>query len=145
MSENNLSILVLRVGIALVYLWFGVQQLLNPQTWVYYIPEWATNLTGLSASQLVFTNAIAELVLGGFLLLGIFTRLCALILAIHLAIITYEVGWNETGVRDFGLTLATLAIALTPSHPHSIDSKYLAFLKNKFPGFNKAMGGHDKH
>lgn len=141
MSSQNLSTLVLRIGIASVYLWFGIQQFFYVDDWIGYLPEWTSKISFLTQTQFIYANATLEVVLGTFLLVGFFTRISAFILAIHLAAITYDVGFTAVGVRDFGLTLATLAIALSPFHANSIDSKYLHFLEDKFPGFNKKSDG----
>jgi hypothetical protein len=42
--------------------------------------------------------------------MGIWTRWAALLLALHLAVITFDIGLSAIGVRDFGLTVATLAL-----------------------------------
>lgn len=145
MSSQNLSTLVLRIGIASVYLWFGIQQFLHVDEWTGYLPEWTNKITFLTQSQFIYVNATMEIILVTFLLIGFFTRISAFILAIHLAIITYEMGFTAVGVRDFGLTMATLAIALAPVSTHSIDAKYMAFLKNKFPGFGSESPHSPKH
>ncbi len=54
---------------------------------------------------------------------GLLTRIAAFILALHLAIITIELGYGETAVRDFGLTFATLSIALGGPDQWSLDQK----------------------
>lgn len=112
MSNTRIGIIVLRLGLAAVFIWFGSSQLLSPSEWVGWVPKWAENLSRLSAEKIVFINGIFELVLGLLLVLGFKVRLAASFLALHLAVITFDIGWNEIGVRDFGLTLSTLALAI---------------------------------
>ena len=57
-------------------------------------------------------NGTLEIVLGSLLLLGLFTRLCAFILALHLGGIMISLGYNDIAIRDFGLSLATFAVFL---------------------------------
>jgi uncharacterized membrane protein YphA (DoxX/SURF4 family) len=106
------SATVLRYGMVIVFLWFGTQQLLHTETWTAYIPESATNLTGISALSLVYINAIFEIIFGLLLLIGWQTRIVALLLALHLFNIAYVVGYGEIAVRDVGLAIATLAICM---------------------------------
>ncbi len=115
---------ILRIGMSLVFLWFGTQQLINPEPWTSLIPEFVTTTSGLSASTLVTFNGAFEVVFGIALLLGIFTSLSALLLGLHLISITATVGYNAIGVRDFGLAIATLVIALWGSNAHSISSLF---------------------
>ena len=104
--------LVLRAGIALVFLWFGYQQITDPSAWVGMIPEWYTSTFNLSAQTLVLINGWFEIVFGALLLLGFKTKLVSFLLTLHMFHITYTVGYNGIGVRDFGLAMATLSIFL---------------------------------
>lgn len=101
---------VLRIGMSLVFLWFGISQLIDPTNYIGYLPEFLFNSS--FAHSFVIGNGIFEIIAGLLLLLGFFVRPIALLLALHLAVITFELGYGEVAVRDFGLTLATLSIAL---------------------------------
>lgn len=122
-SFRNAAPAVVRIGIALVFLWFGTQQLLDASAWTRLIPEWIVHMSGLSAVSLVHFNGAFETIFGLALLVGYQTRIVALLLALHLAGITLDVGYNGVGVRDFGLTLAAVAIFLYGSDMLSLDNK----------------------
>lgn len=107
--------LVLRIGLAIVILWFGVQQLLHPDSWVLWVPEWAA-FSGMEPVTIVYLNGFFELVAGLMLLIGFYARIAAFGLFLHLCIIVFDIGLNPTGVRDFGLAVALLAIALREEH-----------------------------
>jgi uncharacterized membrane protein YphA (DoxX/SURF4 family) len=113
--------IVLRIGIALVFLWFGVQQIINPSIWVGYIPESLVGIFSLSALKLVYLNGLFEIVFASALLLGYFTKFAALLLALHMLDITYVVGFDAVGVRDFGLAIATVAIFMFGVDRFSLD------------------------
>ncbi len=113
---------VLRVGIALVIIWFGLEQMKDFEAWSGIIPSWATSLTGLSAVTIVKINAWSEVVFGLAHLLGIYTRITGLILTLHMATITFIVGYNPTGVRDFGVTIGALASFMHGVSPLSLDA-----------------------
>ena len=104
---------VLRIGMAIVILWFSTQQFINSSYWTAYVPDSIVSLTGLSAVALVHVNAVFELVFGVMLLFGIYVRLSALLLALHLFDIMYVVGYSEIGMRDFGLAVATLSVFMS--------------------------------
>lgn len=111
-NMRSLSPIILRIGIALVFLWFGTQQLTNAAAWTRLIPEFIISMSGLSATTLVHFNGAFEIVFGIALLIGFFTRITSFLLALHLLSITFTVGYGPIGVRDFGLSMATIAIFL---------------------------------
>lgn len=113
--------LVLRLGLAIVFLWFGLSQLVDGINWVSWVPEWAVNLLHLPPAMIVLANGLFEVVAGALLAFNIWTRWVALILALHLVIITIEIGATAIGVRDFGLTAATFALALLAQKPRDFS------------------------
>lgn len=133
---NEVAPAVLRVGIALVFLWFGFTQLGSTTMWEPIIPASIVNLTGLSASTLVLFNGAFEVVFGLCLLFGFFTHISALLLALHMVSITFTVGYNPIGVRDFGLSMAAIALFLFGPHRYSIDH----WLCTQYPPQNSQNG-----
>ncbi|MGV8141380.1 MAG: hypothetical protein ACP5OA_04745, partial [Candidatus Woesearchaeota archaeon] len=57
-------------------------------------------------------NVLFEIILGVMLLLGVFTRISALLLGLHLVMISISLGYGATAIRDWGLSIATLSIAM---------------------------------
>ena len=112
MSRMQIGINILRFGLSAVFLWFGFSQLLDGINWVYLVPDWAVNTLNLPPAMLVLGNGLAEVILGTLLAMGIWTRIVALLLGLHLALITLTLGISPTGVRDFGLVLSTFALAV---------------------------------
>lgn len=114
--------IVLRIGIALVFLWFGFQQLWHPDSWTSFIPNIALSLSGLTAQTLVLLNGSFEVVFSLALIAGFNTQVAALLLALHMFDIAYVVGYDAIGVRDFGLAIATLSVALAGADNWSLDT-----------------------
>ena len=114
---------ILRVGLSLVVIWFGFSQLTSPSEWTNLVPSYATNLTTLSAHTLVLMNGIFEILFGLTLFLGLYTRVVAGILTLHLVHILFTVGYNPIGVRDFGLAVAMLLCFLHGPDAWSLDTK----------------------
>lgn len=117
MKMKSSAPVVLRIGIALVFLWFGAQQLTNVGAWTRLIPESIISMSDLTATTLVHFNGAFEVVFGLVLLVGFFTRITSFLLALHMLSIMFTVGYGPIGVRDFGLSMATIAIFL-----HGADS-----------------------
>lgn len=104
------AILILRYGLGLTILWFGLNQLLDGANWVGWVPAWTASL-GLAPASVVFLNGLFETVLAACLLFGFRVRVASALLFIHMLLIIMDIGLNEIGVRDFGLASALLALA----------------------------------
>ncbi len=122
---------LLRVGLALVFLWFGFDQLVNTSSWLRLIPDVVISLSHLSATTLVHFNGSFEIIFGLALLAGFFTRTVALLLALHLMDIIFVVGLTSIGVRDFGLMIAAFSIFLHGADALSIDMLYFHRAQNR--------------
>lgn len=114
---------VLRLGLAAVYIWFGTSQIINPDAWTGLVPSWATDVLSASSFTVVQMNGWFEVAAGALLAFGIFVQPVAAILFIHLLIIAFRLGLNPVGIRDFGLSFATLALALFGEDEYCFSSK----------------------
>ncbi len=106
------ALLVLRLAFVIVFGWFGTQQLLHPGDWIGLIPAGVVSATSLSAATLVLVNGGAELLGALLLLLGWWLPLVATLGALHVFSIVVVVGFSAVGIRDIGLALALVALAL---------------------------------
>jgi uncharacterized membrane protein YphA (DoxX/SURF4 family) len=127
MTRQDIGIHVLRLGLAGVFLYFGLSQLTDASSWTTLVPAWATGPLNLEPSTIVLANGTMEVVLGLLLAMRIWVRPIALILALHLIPIALGFGISATGVRDFGLSVATFALSLI--HPGSL----IPFKRNSSP------------
>ena len=121
-NSERFALPVLRAGLVALFLWFGLSQVLSPSDWIAWVPQW-TESFGLSATTVVLLNGLFEVVLGALLAIGFYTRIAALLLSLHLAVIAYEIGYNDIGVRDFVLAVATLSLALFSPDQFSLDKR----------------------
>ena len=115
--------LVLRLGLAAVVAWFGTSQLVNPNSWVNVVPAWAADISGLSKLTIIHLNGWFEIITALLLALGVCVRWVALVLSVHLFVITIGFGASATGVRDFGLSMALLSIFFAGQDKHCFDYK----------------------
>lgn len=123
LSEDNLiniSKLLLRYGMATVFLWFGFSQLHNPSSWTAFLPSWVSMIP-ISENNFVQLNGLFEVVAATLLLIGGYVRIAAFLLALHLLGIALSIGITSTGVRDFGLTIASFALAGLGAGKFSVD------------------------
>jgi uncharacterized membrane protein YphA (DoxX/SURF4 family) len=110
---NNLSVRILRYSFFVLFLWFGLQQITDPGTWISFLPNW-TGYLPIPANMLIQINGWFEVVASVFLLTGVFTKFITAILSLHLLAIATEAG-GAIGMRD--LILAMMGLALTVSQP----------------------------
>lgn len=107
---SYLAPLILRLGLGAVVVWFGASQLIDPASWLFYVPSWTQSL-GLAAQTVIVLNGLLEVSLGSLMTLGVLTRFAALIFFCHMIIIVLELGLTAIGVRDIGLSAGLLALA----------------------------------
>jgi uncharacterized membrane protein YphA (DoxX/SURF4 family) len=110
MAQQQLGYTVLRLGLAGMFLWFGFSQLFDGVNWVGWVPTWAVTILHLPPAMIVLMNGSLEVIGGSLLALNLFTRWAALLLGLHLLVIAFEIGFNDIGIRDFGLAAATFAL-----------------------------------
>lgn len=114
---------IARIALSLVFLYFGVSQLRDPSSFVGWLPA-EVALLPISGVKFVLLNGVFEVFFGTLLLLGVYTRLSAALLGLHLLGIAASMGVSQTGVRDFGLALATIAVALHGPDRYGIDRRF---------------------
>ena len=123
MNSRDLATVILRLSLALVFLYFGISQLNDPGAWSGFVPDFF-KVSGISGNNVVLLNGFVEIVLGGFLLIGLYVRISALLLSLHLFGIAFSIGFNPLGIRDFGLAFATLALYFYGHDRYTLDYKF---------------------
>lgn len=121
MSMQKYSFILIRLSIVCLFLWFGMQQLMNPSAWVSYLPEW-TGYLPIPGEILVGLNGWFEVLSALLLAVGCYTRFLALILSVHLAGIAWTAG-GAVGIRDAALALCTLALFMAEPDHWTLDHK----------------------
>ena len=112
---------VLRVGIAVTFLWIGILIFKNPEAWgTGFIQPWAAGLLPIPIREAMISTAILDIVIGVALLIDTLTWLAGAVGSIHLIIVLIVSGINEITVRDIGLLSATLAL-----FAHSIPARFI--------------------
>lgn len=115
---------ILKIGLGLTILWFGVSQLLDPAQWIGYLPSWVFGIDFVTPITLVYLNGIFETVFGLLLIFSQFPRIVSIILAVHMGLIIGHLGYNDLAVRDFGLLAGFVALAFM-NKDNSILNKFI--------------------
>ena len=104
---------ILRVGLAITFLWIGILIFKEPEAWGGFVKPWIVELLPISLKGVMIGTALFDIVVGAFLLIDSFTWLAALLASLHLAIVLTVSGIDAITVRDIGLLTAALALAIS--------------------------------
>src|SRR3990167_6259306 len=119
---NKTSFHILRVGLAITFMWIGVLIFKNPEAWGGYLQPWAAGLLPIPIAQAMTGTAILDITIGAFLLFDFLPWLAAFVGAIHIIIVLTTSGITDITVRDIGLLVAALALMID-SLPQWVLSK----------------------
>ncbi len=109
-QKHQRAILLLRLGLAFVFLYASIGSLLFPDNWIWFIPDWIQKI--IPPKPMLLAHASFELVLGLILLSGKKTFYTALLAALDLlAIMLPNINIFDTVFRDIGLLFMALALA----------------------------------
>ena len=133
MKETSFHIL--RVGLAITFLWIGVLIFKEPEAWGGYLQPWAAGFLPIPIAQAMIGTAILDITIGAFLLFDFLSWLAAFIGAVHIVIILTVSGITDITVRDIGLLAASVAIMIS-TLPQSIIRR-INFLKKLTPEKNQ--------
>ena len=115
--------LLIRIGLAIVFLWFGIDKFINPTYWLNaWTPDIFVSLLAqlkLSGTDFIYLNGIFEILVGVSLVSGFFIKYFSAIAALFLIVVSVTVfslthTFGEILVRDIGLVGALLALAFWP-------------------------------
>ena len=120
LNKYFLSSFILRLGLGVVFLFFGVGKFLG-DVWAQTIPNFSLiQMLPLSAHTIVIIIGSSEVIIGGLLIVGLFTRWVALAASVELIIILLLLNFSE--IRDIGLLAGFLSLVFTGSSFLSLDA-----------------------
>lgn len=127
-KKNDLALLILRIGLAVVFFLFGFHKLASPSQTTAEI-QLIVNLGLGAVSAINYYMGLAEVVIALGLITGAHTRLfgilAALLTASFLAsfLIKFGLSINPDLYRDVGLTAIGIAIAMLGAGKYSWDER----------------------
>ncbi len=112
---------ILRVGLAITFLWIGVLIFQNPEGWIGYLQPWALKLLPVPAMQALYATAVVDVLIGFFLLIDMFVWQAALLGAIHISTVLIVSGITDITVRDIAILTALIALTSDALPQNAID------------------------
>lgn len=109
------SALLLRIGIAIVFLYAAIGGFIDPTEWIGFLPPIITE--HFDAEVVLHIFSVFELVLAAWLLSGVYVRWAALAAAAMLTgIVVSNFGIFQIAFRDIAIIFAALALAALPDN-----------------------------
>lgn len=114
---NRTAFHILRVGLAITFLWIGILIFKEPEAWgLTHLQPWAAGLLPVPLREAMIGTAILDLAIGFLLLTGLWVWVGALVGGFHLIIVLTVSGITAVTTRDIGL-LAAMAALFIESFP----------------------------
>lgn len=117
-SSRQFSFIILRFGLAAVFIWFGIDKINHPDYWLNaWLPSWlAVFLTGtqITVHQFIYSLGFFEILAGFCLLTGILLRPISFVATFFLIVSSLAADFNEITVKNLGLIGGLLSILFWP-------------------------------
>jgi len=114
----QISRVILRLSLAAVFLWFGIDKFFDP---TYWLSVWMPNsvvsfsvILHVSANSIVYGIGVVELLVGISLVSNMFVDFFALVAVVFLIITSLFHGLNEVLIRDVGIIGGLFALIFWP-------------------------------
>ncbi|MEK7664410.1 MAG: DoxX family membrane protein [Patescibacteria group bacterium] len=127
---NKVAYHILRVGMAITFIWIGILILKSPESWAGYMQPWAVKLLPVSTKLALISTAILDITIGLLFLVDWMTWLAGLLGAFHLITVLTVSGITDITVRDIGL-MAGCIVIMIESLPISFKYKFLKKINNQ--------------
>lgn len=109
---TKISYHILRVGMAITFIWIGVLIIKSPESWAGYMQPWAVKLLPIPVTQALLSTAVLDIIIGLLLLIDWYAWVAAILGTLHLTSVLIVSGISDITIRDIGLLSATLALAI---------------------------------
>ena len=110
---NSYAFHVLRVGLAITFLWIGVLIFQDPVGWAGFIRPWAADILLASPEKVIIATAVLDILIGFLLLVDFLTFWASLLASLHLVAVLAVSGIDAITVRDIGLLAGALALVIS--------------------------------
>jgi len=119
-SKDKIARHILRLGLAITFIWTGLMIIQNPEIWSSFLPQYFLQ----SEYSTEFTLAVGffDTIVGFFLVANRWVWFISLLAALHMLGILVTSGVNSITVKDIGLLSMALAL-LFFNIPHNIKRK----------------------
>lgn len=125
-STHSLAPLVLRLGLAYVFVTFGCEKIADWRDWAPMVSggatDWVAVHTGIALATLLRLLGYGEIVIAVHLAFGFCTRAAAALAVVLLGAVVATMGRTGIGVRDVGLLAAAAALVSLGGGALAVDA-----------------------
>ncbi len=122
-QSHYYSHLFLRMGLAIVFLWLGIEKFMEPHSWIgSTTPQWiihTADVLGMSATNVFVLTGIFEVLVATSLITAFFEQWFAPAGALFLAASIVVTGFSSIAAYDIGIIGGLLALMLWPQRRYS--------------------------
>ncbi len=127
---KKLSVVLLRVGLAITFLWIGWMILQNPAGWARSIKPSVAEMLPVDPTFLLQQTGYLDMAVGVMLLINPLAWIGALLGTLHLLGVVFSIGSAGIIARDIGLLFACTAL-LVEIFPSALWSRVTAKFFNR--------------
>ena len=112
MERKHLAQFLLIAALAFVFSWFGLDKLQNPILWTGFFPLWMDGFMNVGNDVWIIVVGLIEILFAILIIIPIrrIRQLGTILIILHLIAVLWQVGWNDTGVRDIGILISGVAL-----------------------------------
>lgn len=103
---------LLRVSLAVTFVWIGIMIIQSPEAWGGYMKPWAVELLPGSVAQTMQATGIADIVIGLLFLFGATAWIAGLLAGLHMVVVLVTSGITDITVRDIAIIGASFAVMI---------------------------------
>ena len=111
MKYSRYAPIIARYAVSFVFLVFGLWQIIDPSSWLGYLPSFALSL-GINPGTILLLNGIFDFIIGLSLATGIYLRFFSAIGILHLLIIELSLGFTDVTIRDITIMIVLFSVFL---------------------------------
>lgn len=112
------SNLVLRLSLAIVFFWFGIDKFFHPDYWVNaWVPQSVSLFVAnfkIRPIDIIYISGVFEVFVGTSLVTNVFIAFFSLLAVLFMGSIMFFSGFSEILIRDIGLMGAFLSLIFWP-------------------------------
>ncbi len=114
MQRIRLASWIIALGLAAVFLWFGIDKFMTPAAWLGWMPAWMNGLFGMPIESWLKIVGASEILFGIMILIPVrnVRRAGAVLIALQLLAILPIAGFNDIGLRDFAMMMSAIGLAV---------------------------------
>ncbi|MBI2667180.1 DoxX family protein [Candidatus Woesearchaeota archaeon] len=115
--------LILRIGLGVVFFWFGIDKFINTEFWIGFVPDSIKNILPINLILFMYLQGIIESLIGILILIGFYTKIASFFAALILIGIIFFLGISDITIRDFGLLSIAVSLIFAGAGNLSLDNR----------------------